>query len=148
MEDLEISILRCTRVKIKDCIKASAEEKVGILETHRNKLWFDQKSSEFSSKRKQTILETHRNKPWFDQKSSELSTERKRTILETHRNKPWFDQKSSELSTKRKQTIFLWSKNPNYQTADDLTNIKQGIFRTFKKKKLDYMTAKVKWHRT
>jgi hypothetical protein len=43
-------------VRIKDSIKASAKEKVGILETHRNKPWFDQECSELANKRKQAKL--------------------------------------------------------------------------------------------
>jgi hypothetical protein len=45
-----------TLVKIRDSFKASAEVKVGILETHRNKSWFDQECSELANKRKQAKL--------------------------------------------------------------------------------------------
>jgi hypothetical protein len=38
-----------TCVKIRDNIKASVEEKVKILETHRNKPWFDQESTLINS---------------------------------------------------------------------------------------------------
>ena len=51
LEGLEISSVDDTWVKIKDSIKSSAEEKVGILETHRNKPWFDQDCSELANKR-------------------------------------------------------------------------------------------------
>ena len=36
--------------------KASAKGKVGILEKHRNKPWFDQECLELSNKRKQAKL--------------------------------------------------------------------------------------------
>ena len=41
---------------VRDSIKASAKEKVGILETIRNKPWFDEECSELANKRKQTKL--------------------------------------------------------------------------------------------
>ena len=57
MEGLEISIVDYTWVKIRDSIKASAKDNVGILETNRNKPWFDEEeSSELANKRKQTKL--------------------------------------------------------------------------------------------
>ena len=56
MEGLEISSVDDTWVKISDSIKASAKEKVGILETNRNKPWFDEECSELANKRKQTKL--------------------------------------------------------------------------------------------
>ena len=55
LEGLEISSVDDTWVKIRDSIKASANEKVGILETIRNKLWFDEECSELANKRKQTL---------------------------------------------------------------------------------------------
>ena len=42
LESLEISSVGDTWVKTRDIIKASAKEKVGVLETNRNKPWFDQ----------------------------------------------------------------------------------------------------------
>ena len=42
LEGLEIASVDDTWVKIRDSIKASAKEKVGILETIRNKPWFDE----------------------------------------------------------------------------------------------------------
>jgi hypothetical protein len=41
------------KVKARGSIKASAKEKVGVLETNRNKPWFDQECSELANKRKQ-----------------------------------------------------------------------------------------------
>ena len=41
LDGLEISSVDDTWVKIRGSIKASAKEKVGILETHRNKPRFD-----------------------------------------------------------------------------------------------------------
>ena len=52
MEGLEISGVDDTR----DGFKASAKEKVGVLETKRNKPWFDQECSELANKRKQAKL--------------------------------------------------------------------------------------------
>ena len=52
----EISIVDDIWVKIRDNIEASAEKKVGILETHRNKPWSDQKHSELVNKRKEAKL--------------------------------------------------------------------------------------------
>ena len=49
MEGLEISSAYDTWVKIKDSIKDSAKEKVGVLETNRNKPWFDEECSEFAN---------------------------------------------------------------------------------------------------
>ena len=48
------------------------------------------------------------------------------------------------LFNKLKQTKLHWLQNPNNQTAEDLTNISRDTCRTFKKKKRDYMKAKVK----
>ena len=56
MEVLEISSVDDTWVKTRDSIKASAKEKVGILETTRNKPWLDEECSELANKRKQTKL--------------------------------------------------------------------------------------------
>ena len=56
LEGLEISSVDDTWVKIRDSIKDSAKEKVGILETIRNKPWFDEECSELANKRKQTKL--------------------------------------------------------------------------------------------
>ena len=56
LEGLEISSVDDTWVKIRDSIKASAKEKVGILETIRNKPWFDEECSELANTRKQTKL--------------------------------------------------------------------------------------------
>ena len=55
-EGLEISSVYDICVKIRDSIRASAEEKVGIFQTYKNKLWFDQEWSELVNKRKQTKL--------------------------------------------------------------------------------------------
>ena len=41
LKDLEISSVDGTWVKIRDSIKASAKEKIGVLETNRKKPWFD-----------------------------------------------------------------------------------------------------------
>ena len=56
MEGLEVSSVDDTLVKIRDSIKASSKEKVGVLETHRNKPWFDQECSELANKRKKAKL--------------------------------------------------------------------------------------------
>ena len=56
MEGLEISSVDDTWVNIRDSIKASAKEKVGVLETNRNKPWFDQECSELANKRKKAKL--------------------------------------------------------------------------------------------
>ena len=58
-------------------------------------------------------------------------------------NKPWFDQEYSELPNKRNREILLWIQNPNDQTAEEFTIVKHDTCRTFKKKKSDYMKAKV-----
>ena len=50
-EGLEISGVDDTSIKIRDSIKASAKEKVGVLETHRVKSGFDQECSELSENR-------------------------------------------------------------------------------------------------
>ena len=55
LEGLEISSIGDTWVKIKVSINASAEEKIGILRTHRNRPWFDQECSELANKRKDQI---------------------------------------------------------------------------------------------
>ena len=52
LESLEIASV----VKIRDSIKASAKEKVRILETNRNKPWFHEECSELANKRKQTKI--------------------------------------------------------------------------------------------
>ena len=52
LEVLEIS----SGVKIRDSINASAKENVGVLETNRNKPWFDEECSEFAKKIKPTKL--------------------------------------------------------------------------------------------
>ena len=56
LEVLEISSVEDTWVKIRGSIKASAKEKVGILETIRKKPCFDEECSELANKRKQTKL--------------------------------------------------------------------------------------------
>ena len=56
LEGLEISRVVDTWFIIKDSIKTSAKEKVGVLETNRNKPWFDEKCSELANKRKQIKL--------------------------------------------------------------------------------------------
>ena len=40
LEGLEISSVHDTWVNIRDSIKASTKEKVGVLETNKNKTWF------------------------------------------------------------------------------------------------------------
>jgi len=50
LEGLEISNVHETWVKIRDSIKASAKEKVGDLETNRNKPWFDEECSELAKR--------------------------------------------------------------------------------------------------
>ena len=56
LEGLEISSVDDTCVKIRDSIKASATEEVGILKTSRNKPWFDEECSELANNRKQKKL--------------------------------------------------------------------------------------------
>ena len=46
LETLEISSVNDAWIKIRFRINACAKEKVGILETHRNKSWFDEECSE------------------------------------------------------------------------------------------------------
>ena len=43
-------------VEIRNSIEASADKKIGIFETHRNKHWFNQKCPELANKRKQANL--------------------------------------------------------------------------------------------
>ena len=50
LKSLEISSVDSTWIKIRDSIKSMAEEKVGILETHRNKPWFDEECSELAKR--------------------------------------------------------------------------------------------------
>ena len=71
------------------------------------------------------------------------SAKEKVGILETIRNKPWFDEECSELANMRKQTKLLWLQNPNNQTAEDFSNVRRNTCRIFRKKKRDYMKAKV-----
>ena len=52
MKCLEISSVDDTWVKIRDIIKASVQEKIGILEAHRSKPCFDQECSELAMKGK------------------------------------------------------------------------------------------------
>ena len=56
MEGLEISIVDDTWVKIMDSIKVSPKKKIEVLETNRNKPWFDEECSELANKGKQTKL--------------------------------------------------------------------------------------------
>ena len=56
LEGLEIPSVDDNWVKIRDSIKASAKEKVGVLETNRNKPWLGEECSELTNKRKQTKL--------------------------------------------------------------------------------------------
>ena len=64
-------------------------------------------------------------------------------ILETNRNKPWFNEECSEFANKRKQTKLLFLQNPNNQTAEDFSNVRRDTCRIFRKKKRNYMKAKV-----
>ena len=49
LESIELSSVDDTRAKMRDRIKVSAEEEVQVLETYRNKHWFEK---EFSEERK------------------------------------------------------------------------------------------------
>jgi len=49
LEVLEIPSVEETWVKIRDSIKASAKNKVGVLETNRNKPWFEEKCLELAN---------------------------------------------------------------------------------------------------
>ena len=51
MEGIEISSVDDTWVKIRESIKSSANEKVGVLETNSNKLWCYQECSQLANKR-------------------------------------------------------------------------------------------------
>ena len=63
-------------------------------------------------------------------------------ILDTNRNKP-FDAECSELANKRKQKKLLWLQNQNNQTAEDFSNARPDTCTMFRKKKRDYIKAKV-----
>ena len=54
LKGYEISSVGDTWVKIRDNIKTSAEKKVQIFKTHKNKPWLDQECSKLANKRKQT----------------------------------------------------------------------------------------------
>ena len=69
--------------------------------------------------------------------SIKVSAEEKFGILERDTNKICFGQECSDLANKRKQAKLLWLLNPKDQTADNFTNIRCDICRTFKKKKQD-----------
>ena len=45
-----------TWIKIRDSVKASTEDKIGNLETHRDEAWFNQECSQLANERKQTQL--------------------------------------------------------------------------------------------
>ena len=75
--------------------------------------------------------------------SIKASAEEKVGSLETHINKHWFDQQCSELANKGKQAKLLQLQNPNDQTAEVYSDVRCDICRTFKKKKRNYMRAKV-----
>ena len=65
------------------------------------------------------------------------------TRIETNRNKLWFDEECSEVANKRKLTKLLWLQNPNNQTPEEFSNVRRYTCRMFRKKKRDYMKAKI-----
>jgi len=75
--------------------------------------------------------------------SIKASAKEKVGVLETNRIKPLFDEEYSELANKRKNTKLLWLRNPNYQTAEEFSNVRRDTCRMFRKKKRNYMKAKV-----
>ena len=59
--------------------------------------------------------------------------------------KLWFDQECSQLANTRKQAKLLWIQNPNERNVEDFSSVRCYSCRTLKKKKGDYMKAKVNW---
>jgi hypothetical protein len=85
LEGFEISSVDDTWVKIRDSIKATAKEKVGVLETNRNKPCFNQECSELANKRKQTKLLWRQNPN--GQTAEDISNVRRDTCKTFRKNK-------------------------------------------------------------
>jgi hypothetical protein len=106
LEGLEISSVEATCVKIRDSIKSSAQAKIGILETHRNKPWFNQECSELATKRKQAKLLWLQNPN--DQTEEDLTNIRRDTCRIFRKMKRDYTiVKGYKLEEKIKVKIFL-----------------------------------------
>jgi hypothetical protein len=59
-------------------------------------------------------------------------------------NKPWFDDECSKLIDQRKQAKLQWLKNSDHVSGDNQQNLRRETSRTFRKKKREYLKARIK----
>ena len=91
---------------------------------------------------KQTLLEHNALRPTLDHRRDIIKLSSVKGYYKNG-NKPTFDQECSELANKRKREKLHLVQNPNEQIAEDFSNVRRDTCRMFRKKKRDYMKAKV-----
>jgi hypothetical protein len=72
-----------------------------------------------------------------------ISAEESLGLHKRKQHKPWFDAECAEFLDKRKQAKIQWLQNPNQNNAGNLHNVRREASRHFRKKKKEYLKAKI-----
>jgi hypothetical protein len=84
------------------------------------------------------------NRSWKNIKESiKISAKDSLGLYERKQHKPWFDEECSKFLNQRKQAKMQWLQNPNQSNVDNLNNVRREASRHFRKKKKEYLKAKI-----
>ena len=64
-------------------------------------------------------------------------------LYELKQHKPWFYEECLHFLDQRKQAKMQWLHDPNESNVDNLNNVKHEASKLFRKKKKEYLEAKI-----
>jgi hypothetical protein len=84
------------------------------------------------------------NMAWENIKgNTKISDQESLDLHERKQHKPWSDAECAQFLYKRKQAKFQCLQNPNQNNGDNLHNVTREASRHFRKKKKEYLKAKI-----
>jgi hypothetical protein len=85
------------------------------------------------------------NRAWENIKENiKISAPERVCLHEQKQHKPWFDAECAQFLDKRKQAKKIqWLQNPTQNNGDNLHNVRREASRHFRKKKKEYLRAKI-----
>jgi hypothetical protein len=72
-----------------------------------------------------------------------ISAQESLGLHQQNQHKPWFDAECAQFLDKRKQAKIRWLQNPNQSNGYNLHNVRPEASRYFRKKKKEYLEAKI-----
>jgi hypothetical protein len=84
------------------------------------------------------------NRAWENIKEKrEISAKEMLGLYRQKQHKPWFDEECSQVLGQRKQAKLQWLQDPNQSNLGDVNNARHEGSRYFRKKRREYLKAKI-----